>query len=69
VRTMSKAQSGYDLDLGDDNRRNHPWEYPNCPECHRHIFVDRHTHDADFICYKCGTFDQPSYWELREELR
>lgn len=34
------------------SRQISPWEYPDCPRCWRHIYVDLHQH-TDYICYKC----------------
>jgi len=66
---MSKSQT-VDLGLSNHSRHNHPWDFPNCPNCDRHIYVDRSNHAADFVCHKCSEmFDQPSYHDLREELR
>lgn len=45
------------MSLSNDNRYNHPWDYPNCPDCGRHIYVDRSNSPFDFICHKCGVFD------------
>jgi len=61
---MSKSQS---LGLTKDS---HPWEYPDCPECGRHIYVEKAKNsEFDFRCHKCGCFDKPALFQLREELR
>jgi len=59
------------LGLCKGSKYNSPWEFPNCPECNRHICVDRYGGvEADFICYMCSErFDLPPKDELREELR
>lgn len=37
-----------------DSRNIHPWEYPNCPECGGHLFVDRCRQPAyGYICHNC----------------
>jgi len=41
-----------------DARSRHPWQVPDCPGCGGHVFVDRATTQADWICHGCGeTFD------------
>lgn len=66
---MSKAQS-VDLGLAKDSRENKPWDFPDCPECGRHIYVDRFGQGKfDFRCYKCGPFHTPPRQKLREELK
>jgi predicted RNA-binding Zn-ribbon protein involved in translation (DUF1610 family) len=46
------------MSLTDDSRYNHPWDYPDCPDCGRHIYVGRsNTAAFDFVCHKCGVFD------------
>ena len=45
------------MSLSGDTRRNHPWEFPDCPECDRHIYVDRlNGEKGEFLCHKCGVF-------------
>jgi len=47
------------MTLSEDNRLNSPWEYPDCPSCGRHIYVDKAptSSDTDWNCHKCGRFD------------
>jgi len=36
-----------------------PWEYPDCPECGRHLYVGRCKARADYICQRCDRrFDE-----------
>lgn len=48
-----------------DSRRRSPWEWPECPGCDSHLFVDRmHTHqtDGEYRCHQCDrVFDAPEY--------
>ena len=44
-------------------KRNHPWEYPNCPECDSDVFVEeKSSHKAnDFVCHACNVAFGRSY--------
>jgi len=68
----SKGQTASEvLGLSNDNKYNSPWQFPNCPECDRHIYVDRYCGaEAELVCYLCNhQFDLPDKSELREELQ
>jgi DNA-directed RNA polymerase subunit M/transcription elongation factor TFIIS len=43
----------------------HPWEYPDCPDCGGHVFVDFAQTSEDFQCHNCGI----EFAEPRQEIR
>jgi len=41
-------------ELPNTHAYNRPWKFPDCPDCGRHIFVDRSIGTEHWMCHRCG---------------